>query len=158
MELNEKKLEELISAADKIVAANNVSQEDWFGEVRNADAVGKILGLSSQNPEKSYDLYYKNIQRFLGEFLPKDNKISKVIREEVCVLLAHKERSGLTYGARNGDSRMATTEDMEHLIDVLTEWSETPTDYFKLSVILMNKCKELGYVPQERDIQDYLQA
>lgn len=156
MELNKKKLEELITAADKIVAANSVPQEDLFGEVRNADAVRRILDVPLQDPEKSYDLYYKNIQRFLGEFLPKDNVVSKAIREEVCVLLAHKERSGLTYGARGGDSRMATTEDMEHLIDVLTEWSETPTDYFRLSVILLNKCKKLGYVPQEREIRDYL--
>lgn len=156
MELNKKKLEELITAADKIVAANSVPQEDLFGEVRNADAVRRILDVPLQDPEKSYDLYYKNIQRFLGEFLPKDNVVSKAIREEVCVLLAHKERFGLTYGARGGDSRMATTEDMEHLIDVLTEWSETPTDYFRLSVILLNKCKKLGYVPQEREIRDYL--
>ena len=156
MELNKKRLDDLISAADKIIVANSVPQENLFGEVKNLDEIRNILDLSLQDPEKSYDLYYKNIQKFLGEFLPKNNDISKVIRNEVCILLVHKELSGLTYGVRGGDSRMATSEDMEHIIDVLSEWSETPTDYFKLSIILLNKCKELGYVPEEREIKDYL--
>ena len=156
MELNKKRLDDLISAADKIIAANSVPQENLFGEVKNLDEIRNILDLSQLDPNKSHDLYYKNIQKFLGEFLPKNNDISKVIRNEICILLTHKELSGLTYGVRGGDSRMSTSEDMEHIIDVLSEWSETPTDYFKLSIILLNKCKELGYVPEEREIKDYL--
>lgn len=156
MEINKKRLEDLISAADKIIAANEEKTTDLFGEVNNIDEIRRIFDLPIQDPQKSYDLYYKNIQKFLGEILPKDNEISKVIREEVCILLAHKELSGLTYGVRGADSRQATTEDMEHIINVLTEWSETPTDYFKLAHILLNKCKELGYIPEDREIKDYL--
>ena len=91
-----------------------------------------------------------------ADFLYKDNDISKTIRELICILLAHKELSGITYGTREADSRMATTTDMENLIDVLSEWSETPTDYFKLANILLKKNKELGYIPEEREIKDYL--
>lgn len=156
MELSKKKLEDLISAADKIIEANSNSQKDLFGEVKNLNAISDILNVPLQDPDKSYDLYYQNIQKFLGEFLPKDNDISKVIRQLVCVLLTHKELSGLTYGNRGGDSRMATTADMENLIDVLSEWSETPTDYFRLANILLKKNKELGYVPDEREMKDYL--
>ncbi len=108
-----------------------------------------------QDPDQSYKLYYQNIQKFLGEYLPKDNDISKVIRNLICILLAHRELSGITYGVRGADSRMATTTDMENIIDVLSEWSETPTDYFKLAHILLRKNKELKYIPEDRDLKDY---
>lgn len=156
MEISKKKLEELISAADKIVEANSQPKEDLFGEVKNPNRISEILDIPLQDPEKSYSLYYHNIQRFLGEYLPKENDISKPIREMVCILLAHKELSGLTYGVRSADSRQATTADMENLIDVLSEWAETPTDYFRLAQILLRKNKELGYIPEDREIRDYI--
>ena len=46
MELPKKKLEDLISAADKIIEANNQTQEDLFGQVKNPNAISEILGLS----------------------------------------------------------------------------------------------------------------
>lgn len=155
MEIAKKKLDDLITAAEKIVEANSQPQEDLFGEVRDPNAVAKILDIPLQDPDQSYKLYYQNIQKFLGEYLPKDNDISKVIRNLICVLLAHKELSGITYGVRGADSRMATTTDMENIIDVLSEWSETPTDYFKLAHILLRKNKELKYIPEDRDLKDY---
>ena len=156
MEIAKKKLDDLITAAEKIVEANSQPQIDLFGEVRKPDAVAKILDIPLQDPDKSYNLYYQNIQRFLGEFLPKNNDISKIIRALVCVLLAHRELSGITYGVRGADSRMATTTDMENIIDVLSEWSETPTDYFQLANILLRKNKELKYIPENRNLKDYL--
>lgn len=156
MELSKRKLEDLISAADKIIEANNQPQIDLFGQVKNPNAISEILDIPLQDPKRSYNLYYQNIQKFLGEFLPKDNEISDVIRESVCIMLSHNELSGIRYGTRKADSRMATTTDMENLIDVLSEWSETPTDYFKLANIFLTKNKELGYVPEEREIKDYL--
>ena len=51
---------------------------------------------------------------------------------------------------------MARTDDMVNLIDVLSEWSETPEDIMRLIYILLNKNKELGYVPNDRRISDYL--
>ena len=155
MEIAKKKLEDLITAAEKIVEANSQPQEDLFGEVRDPNAVAKILDIPLQDPDQSYKLYYQNIQKFLGENLPKDNDISKVIRNLICILLAHRELSGITYGVRGADSRMATTTDMENIIDVLSEWSETPTDYFKLAHILLRKNKELKYIPEDRDLKDY---
>ncbi|WP_337659513.1 hypothetical protein [Butyricimonas virosa] len=155
MEIAKKKLEDLITAAEKIVEANSQPQEDLFGEVRDPNAVAKILDIPLQDPDQSYKLYYQNIQKFLGEYLPKDNDISKVIRNLICILLAHRELSGITYGVRGADSRMATTTDMENIIDVLSEWSETPTDYFKLAHILLRKNKELKYIPEDRDLKDY---
>ena len=51
---------------------------------------------------------------------------------------------------------MSETKDMQNMIEVLSEWSETPTDYFKLATILLDKCKELGYISQERALNDYV--
>ena len=42
MELPKKKLEDLISAADKIIEANNQTQEDLFGQVKNPNAKSEI--------------------------------------------------------------------------------------------------------------------
>ena len=91
MELPKKKLEDLISAADKIIEANNQTQEDLFGQVKNPNAISEILDIPLQDPKRSYTLYYQNIQKFLGDFLPKDKDISKTIRELICILLAHIE-------------------------------------------------------------------
>lgn len=156
MELQKKSLEELMSAADKIIAANSHTEPDLFGEVQNPETIQEILGISEQNPSLSYELYYPNIQKLLRQFLPEGEDISKVIRNLVCTLLSHKELSGLTHGVRGADSRMSKTEDMENMISVLTEWSETPADFFKLALILLNKCKELGYIPHDRELSDYV--
>ena len=156
MILNKKSLEELISAADKIIAANKKEETDLFGEVNSPKAIREIMDLEVQDPDKSHERYYDNIQRFLREFLPIDSDISKVIREEVCILLSHKERTYLTSGARHADSRMATAKDMEYIIEVLSEWSATPTDFFKLANLLLIKCKELGYIPEDRELSAYI--
>ena len=92
MELSKKKLEDLISAVDKIVAANSQQEPSLFDELSAPTDIAKILDVPIQDPEKSYDLYYGNIQKFLNSFLPKDNEISKPIRELVCILLSHKEK------------------------------------------------------------------
>lgn len=53
---------------------------------------------------------------------------------------------------------MAKTEDMENLIDILSEWSDTPTDFWGLAMKLLNKCKELKYIPEERTLMDYTKS
>lgn len=156
MELSKKTLEDLISAADKIIEANRKPEPELFGEIHNPEAIRTILDMSEQNPRLSHELYYNNIQKFLGEFLPKGEDISKVVRNLVCTLLSHKELSGVSYGIRGADSRMSETKDMENMIEVLSIWSDTPTDYFKLATILLDKCKTLGYVPEERTLGDYM--
>ncbi|MDK2837838.1 MAG: hypothetical protein PWQ53_481 [Bacteroidota bacterium] len=150
------KLERLMEAIDGIVAANTLEQNDLFGENPLTRDVIELLDIQEQDPEKSYELYYRNIQPFLNLFIPKDNEINRPIRELVCILLTGKEKKNLTYGKRGADSRQAKTPDMENLIEVLIDWSTTPNDYFRLSNILLNKNKELEYIPQERSLADYI--
>ncbi len=150
------KLERLMEAIDDIVAVNTLEQNDLFGENPLTRDVIKLLDIQEQDPEKSYELYYRNIQPFLNLFIPKDNEINKPIRELICILLTGKEKKNLTYGKRGADPRQAKTPDMENLIEVLIDWSTTPNDYFRLSNILLNKNKELEYIPQERSLADYV--
>ena len=68
--------------------------------------------------------------------------------------MTHKEKD--KKGIRHADSRQARTAEMENLIDVLSEWSETPTEFFRLAQLLLQKNKELGYIAEDKTIQDYL--
>ena len=154
MELSKKKLDDLISAVDKIVSANHQQEPNLFDELTISKDIAQILDVEVQDPDKSYDLYYRNIQKFLNRFLPKDNTINKPIRELICILLTHKEKD--KKGIRHADSRQARTAEMENLIDVLSEWSETPTEFFRLAQLLLQKNKELGYIAEDKTIQDYL--
>ena len=156
MEILKKKLEDFISIADKIIEANNPKEEELFASVKNPNAISEILDIPIQDPDKAYQLYYPNIQKFLKDVLPKKSDISSTIRSLTCVLLTHKELENIKSGKRGADSRMATTADMEHLIDVLSEWSTTPTDFYKLAYILFEKNKELGYLAEGRELKDYL--
>ena len=155
MEIAKRTIEDLITAADEIIEANSTKEVDLFGEVPLKENVREILGISEQNPDYSYSLYYNNIQSFLRKILPEDDNIREVIRNLVATLLSHKEKDNISYGKRGGDSRMAKTEDMENLINILSEWSDTPTDFWGLAMKLLNKCKELKYIPEDRTLMDY---
>ena len=153
--LSKDKLEQLETAVDRIVKARHID-EGLFDRSPATDDIIRTMGLAEQDPEKSYKLYYGNIQKALRKFLPPRKKTSQVARELVAILLSHKEKENVNSGRRGADSRMARTDDMVNLIDVLSEWSETPEDIMRLIYILLNKNKELGYVPNDRRISDYL--
>ena len=80
MERAKRTIEDLITAADKIIEANSTKEVDLFGEVPLKENVREILGISEQNPDYSYSLYYNDIQSFLRKILPEDNNIREVIR------------------------------------------------------------------------------
>lgn len=153
--LSKEKLEQLESAVDRIVEARHIGDEIFDRNPPSKEII-RTMGLAEQDPEKSYKLYYGNIQKALRKFLPPRQRTSLVARELVAVLLTHKEKEGIKSGKRGADSRMAKTDDMVNLIDVLSEWSETPEDIMKLIYILLEKNKSLGYVPEERSLFDYL--
>jgi len=153
--LSVEKLEQLQTAVDKIVEARHAN-ENVFSSQAASEEIIKTMGIPVQDPQKSYELYYHNIQKALRMILPTGKPQSKVVRELVAILLSHKEKNNIKEGVRGADSRMATTEDMSNLIDVLSEWSENPDDIMSLMHILLNKNQELGYCPQDRQLKDYL--
>ena len=155
MDNAKRKIEELMTAVDRIVESRE-SKPDLFGFDEERESLKEKLGISTHDPQQVYNLFYGNIQSFLSSILPKDANINGPIRNLVCTLLSHHEKENITSGKRGADSRMATNEDMEELIDIFYKWSETPNDLFGLANILLKRNKELKYIPEERTLQDYV--
>lgn len=155
MDNTKRKVEELMTAIDRIVDSRE-SKADLFGFDEERESLKEKLGISTHNLQQVYNLFYGNIQSFLSNILPKDAAINAPIRNLVCTLLSHHERKYITSGKRGADSKMASSEDMEELIDIFYKWSETPNDLFRLANILLERNKELKYIPKDRTLQDYV--
>ena len=155
MDNTKRKVEELMTAIDRIVDSRE-SKADLFGFDEERESLKEKLGISTHNPQQVYNLFYGNIQSFLSKILPKDAAINAPIRNLVCTLLSHHERKYITSGKRGADSKMASSEDMEELIDIFYKLSETPNDLFRLANILLERNKELKYIPKDRTLQDYV--
>lgn len=52
MELSKKKLDELISAVDKIVSANQQQEPDLFNDLSLSKDIAQILNVEEQDPDK----------------------------------------------------------------------------------------------------------
>lgn len=162
MEISKKKIEELMSAADRIVAAQDKSKKTVLFDLTEdtEDAMHDLSSLLDpeylHDSEKTYHLFYDGIQKLLLTTIPRDNTIRKVILELKTILLTGKEKEFITYGKRGADSRGESQSKMEFVIDILSEWSSTPYDYFRLATLLLNKNKELNYIPEDRQISDYV--
>lgn len=162
MELRKEKLEELIGATQKIIEAQQDDKKKLlFGLTEeNRDEIKELNELLNtsiiEDPEKSYDLFYNGIQNFLLSVLPKTSEIRTPILELKSILLTGKEKKNIKSGKRGADSRMSYMSSMESVIDIITEWSMSPHDYMKLAYLLLNKNKELGFIPESRDISDYM--
>lgn len=162
MDISRKKIEELISAADRIVEAQSANRKSLLFDLTEEtnESIKELSTLlepnALQDPKRSYDLFYNGIQKLLLSTIPADNDIRGVILELKSVLLTGKEKEFISYGKRGADSRMSESTAMEAVIDILTEWCETPYNFLKLAVLLLNKNKELNYVPAERELSDYM--
>ncbi|UVD79321.1 hypothetical protein NWE55_14485 [Myroides albus] len=161
MGIEKKKIEELISTAKRITEAQKGNSEALLIEIGQDKEDSRWTALleedTLQDPEKSYDLFYNGIQSLLLSLLPKGEQRS-VILELKTIMLTGKELSSISSGTRGADSRMSKTKDMEAMIDTLSLWSTTPHDFFKLATLLLEKNKELGYVPSERMLGDYVKG
>lgn len=162
MENKKLKLDELIDATQKIIRAHDSSNEKLLFEVTKEDSA-EIKELSEltnaqilADPKKSYDLYYHAIQNFLLSVLPKDEMIRDTILNLKCTFLSKQEKENITSGKRGADSRMATLDDMEIVIDIISDWSRTPYDYMRLANLFLEKNIELKYCPSNRVLADFI--
>lgn len=160
--LSRKKIEDLISAADRILRSQNEDKKNiLFGDLQeSSDALKQMQQLLTDSdlqhdPNKSYDLYYGGIQQIILMAIPEKSQMRDAIFNLKCTLIAGKELKNVSSGRRGADSRMETNERLEYVADILMEWSNTPDDYFKLAYMLLEKCKEMGISPQEREISDF---
>lgn len=162
--LSRKKIEDLISAADRILQSQKANKRNvLFEDLQEADdAISQMHKLltdsdpdSTHDPNKSYDLYYNGIQQIILMAIPEKSQMRDTIFNLKCTLISGKELKNISSGKRGADSRMETNERIEYVADILMEWSNTPDDYFKLAYLLLEKCKEMGISPQEREISDF---
>lgn len=160
MSLEKKKIEEFISKARQITDDQKNSKDQLLFELdkeRKDDIWESLLDESVlQDPEKAYDLFYNGIKSFLFTVMPEKTDMRTVILEMKTVMLTGKELSNIRSGTRGADSRMAKMKDMEKVIDILTEWSTTPDDFFKLANLLLQKNISFGFSPKDRTFADYL--
>ena len=161
-DLSRKKIEDLISAADRILKSQKEDKKNvLFNDLQeSSDALKQMQELLTDpelqhDPKKSYDLYYGGIQQIIFMAIPEKSQIRDAIFNLKCTLIAGKELKNVSSGKRGADSRMETNERLEYVADILMEWSNTPDDYFKLAYMLLEKCKEMGISPQEREISDF---
>lgn len=162
-ELSRKKIEDLISAADRILKSQNEDKKNiLFDDLQeSSEALKQMQELLADpdlqhDPKKSYDLYYGGIQQIILMAIPEKSQIRDAIFNLKCTLIAGKELENVSSGKRGADSRMETNERLEYVADILMEWSNTPDDYFKLAYMLLEKCKEMGISPQDREISDFV--
>ncbi|WP_313384338.1 hypothetical protein [Chishuiella sp.] len=160
MNINKKKIEELIESAETITQHFSKKNEILFdlqkNETKETTKLYELLDEKSiQDPEKSYNLFYQGIQPLLLNAIPQGD-IRKVILELKTILLTGKEKKYITYGRRGRDSRMSKSQTMENLSEIISEWSKTPDDYFKLINLFLEKNKSLGYIPEHRTPNEYL--
>ncbi len=162
--LSNQKIESFISAAERILKSQDDNKRNVLFEDldETEDTLKKIQTLldesvseSTHDPKRSYDLYYDGIQQLIMAAIPEKTKIRDAIFNLKCTLITGKELKNVSYGKRGADSRMETNERLEYVVDVLTEWSDTPDDYLKLAHLLLEKCKEMEISPDERMISDY---
>lgn len=77
------------------------------------------------DPEKRFDIYYKNINRILRKTLPKGNRYKEArdfIYEEKNVILTRGKRKRPD-GTRGGDGRMAYIADVEEVLSIVVKWA-----------------------------------
>lgn len=155
----QKELEHILSSVQQI---NQASEESVQTEIDFKESVESELSILEglgefHNQEQMYKLFYKGIQKFHSEYLPKDKEISTVIRNLVATILSKKLKKNITYGTRGGDSRQASVQDYENVISAYSDWADkNPQNLLGLADTLLNKGKELGIIPEEYSIQDFV--
>ncbi|MCR5362448.1 MAG: hypothetical protein K6E73_10650 [Bacteroidales bacterium] len=151
MDSAQKKLEAILSDIERIAIENESSEN--VGIELASDFSASLPDIHDQ--QQMYELFYKGIQRFLAEYLPKGEDITKVIRNlNATILSGHMKNER---GVRGGDSRQASVEDYKNAMDAYVRWhSSSPTNYLGLANNLLEKGKELGIIPQESDLSDFL--
>jgi hypothetical protein len=115
------------------------------GELYSEKELKKVYLESTDNPEKKYEIYYKNIRNILMKFLPKGNinkKYREIIYEEKNTFLTQGRRKS-NKGIRGADSRMTFISDAEILLNLIIKWvskKETPAElYMKIKELNDNR-------------------
>lgn len=143
-EQEEEKLQ-LLMEADKIKEES--FQFDFDGDVVLKNEIADLVLEQIDNPKEKYELYYNVVNRLLKKHLPKGKLFEKernFIYEEKNVFLTRGHRKN-DKGIRGADGRMAFTDDINELVNVITDWITSKGGMFELYTKLSELNKAKGY-------------
>jgi hypothetical protein len=144
-EQREREKMEILAKADEI--KNQTFEFDIDGELSLKKEIEDLPLDPIDNPEEKYQLYYKVIRPLFSKHLPKGEDFKEmrgIIYEEANTFLTggHRKDKG---GIRGADSRQSYRNDMNELVNILTEWVATKGSPFELYVKLRDINIEKGY-------------
>lgn len=123
---------------------------DIQGEFKTVDERSQLILSDTDDPDKKYALYYKEIEKMLKMVInPKladDNtkKAFKILREEKNILLTQGKRKN-ERGIRGRDARMGYSRDMELAAGIIADAVLAGSSPLELYQTLRDKNIELGY-------------
>lgn len=110
----------ILFEADKI--KEETLQFDLDGQVELKNEIADLVLGQIDNPEEKYNLYYNVVNQLLKKHLPKGENFKKardLIYEEKNTFLTRGRRKD-ERGIRGADGRMAFTDDINELINIIT--------------------------------------
>lgn len=161
MEAKKRNLDEILSAAERIIKAREEEvREDLFGNTVGDKTLNEIkqmldsVSIESHDPNKAHDLYYGIIKKLVLKAMPKSD-IRDLVQLLACNLLTGVEllRKG---EIRGQDSRQQPNDKLNEVADLILDWSEHPYDYMKLAQTLLDECIKRGISPKERTLADFI--
>lgn len=121
-----------------------------FGEDGLLEFKSEIESLTLEeidDPETKYHLYYNVIDKLLRKHLPKGEKHKEereLIYEEKNTYMTGGHRIN-DRGIRGADSRMSYVENMQEIINIITEWITTKGTMYDLYIKLRDLNVSKGY-------------
>lgn len=142
----EREIQAIFAKADEIkettIAFDEQDRLTFENEMTKLIPDGEI-----DSPEEKYELFYKAIEKFLRENLPKGDKFKEIrslIREEKNVFLTRGHRLDAK-GLRHADSRMSYNKDMKELVTILARWEYRGGTLYELYLQLRQLNQSKGY-------------
>ena len=146
----EKELERLEILQKASENKDRVNLIDMQGEFKSVDERSQLIVSDTDDPDKKYSLYYKEIEKMLRMVInprmaDKSTKEAfKILREEKNILLTRGKRKSKR-GIRGRDARMGYAKDMEIAAEIIADVILGGSGPLELYIALRDKNIELGY-------------
>ncbi len=135
----------ILFEADKI--KEETLQFDLDGQVELKNEIADLVLGQIDNPEEKYNLYYNVVNQLLKKHLPKGENFKKardLIYEEKNTFLTRGRRKD-ERGIRGADGRMAFTDDINELINIITHWISAKGTMYDLYTKILDLNISKGY-------------
>lgn len=145
LQAQEREREMILMKADEI--KDQTFDFDVDGQLELKSEIADMLLGEIDDPEAKHELYYKVINRLIKKHLPKGDRFKEarnLIYEEKNTFLTGGHRIDES-GIRGADGRMAYTENMHELVNIITEWISCKGSIYELYIKLRDLNVSKGY-------------